>query len=297
MVGSSWFADQNWDRLRKHAVAYLQIDQPACVGTSIWQTHSNAELKSFHEGIEAEMLQNRPYRWHRAMKNGDSSFFGLGIPMMHAEGGFTEEELKATALATLGWWHHSLECTMDKLDWDWMSDHMRMYAAYLWELCTAPVLPFTFTSVADQFISRLSELAPAGQNVGLDSAVETAQRFRAAAEKLDKTTEIWRERYRTNGTKDEAPAQLLNEAMKRLSRLLVPMQSTSKGTYGHDSYGYTPQASMIPSLFDVPRLADLPDDSEERWMLETHLVRQRNRVADALNDATSTILHALDRLQ
>lgn len=297
MVGSSWFADQNWDRLRKHAVAYLQIDQPACVGTTIWQAHSNAELKTFHEGIEAEMLQNRPNRWHRVMKNGDSSFFGLGIPMMHAEGGFTEEELKASALATLGWWHHSLECTIDKLDWDWMSDHMRMYAAYLWELCTAPVLPFTFTSVADQFIARLGELAPAGQTVGLDSAVETAQRFRAAAEKLDKTTEIWRERYRTNGTKDEAPAQLLNEAMKRLSRLLVPMQSTSKGTYGHDSYGYTPQASMIPSLFDVPRLADLPDDSEERWMLETHLVRQRNRVADALNDATSTIHHALDRLQ
>ncbi len=85
--------------------------------------------------------------------------------------------------------------------------------------------------------------------------------------------------------------------MKRLSRLLVPMQSTAKGTYGHDSYGYTPQTSMIPSLFDVPQLADLPDQSEERWMLETHLVRQRNRVADALNDATSTIHHALDRLQ
>lgn len=297
MVGSSWFADQNWDRLRQHAVAYLQIDQPACVGTSIWQAHSNAELKSFHEGVEAGLLQNRPNQWHRAMKNGDSSFFGLGIPMMHAEGGYTEEELKATALATLGWWHHSLECTIDKLDWDWMSDHMRIYAAYLWELCTAPVLPFTFTNVADQFISRLSELAPAGENVGLVSALETAQRFRLAAEQLDKTTADWRERYRTNSTKDEAPAHLLNESMKRLSRLLVPMQSTAKGTYGHDPYGYTPQTSMIPSLFDVPRLTDLPAASEERWMLETHLVRQRNRVADALNDATSTILQTLDRLR
>ena len=29
MIGSSWFVDRNSDRLRKHAVAYLQIDQPS----------------------------------------------------------------------------------------------------------------------------------------------------------------------------------------------------------------------------------------------------------------------------
>jgi hypothetical protein len=42
MIGSSWFADRNWDRLRRHAVAYLQIDQPACGGTTRWGTSSNA---------------------------------------------------------------------------------------------------------------------------------------------------------------------------------------------------------------------------------------------------------------
>ena len=45
--------------------------------------------------------------------------------------------------------------------------------------------------------------------------------------------------------------------MKRLSRTLVPLASTAKGTYGHDPYGYTPQGTMIPSLFDVPRYAKL----------------------------------------
>ena len=297
MIGSSWFADRNWDRLRKHAVAYMQIDQPACIGTSIWQVHSNAELKTFHETVEGELLNNRPNRWHRVMKNGDASFFGLGIPMMHAEGGYTQEELKATALASLGWWHHSLQCTIDKLDWDWMSDHMKMYAAYLWELCTAPILPFYFTSVADQFIGRLEELAPAGQSVGLASALETARAFKAAAERLDATAEDWRGRYAGNGAGEGAAADILNEGMKRISRLLVPMQSTAKGTYGHDPYGFTPQTTMIPSLFDVPRLATLPKDSEEGWMLETHLVRQRNRVTDALADATVTIEQTVDRLK
>src|SRR6266850_231177 len=41
MIGSSWFVDRNWDRLREHAVAYLQIDQPACAGTTRWSSASN----------------------------------------------------------------------------------------------------------------------------------------------------------------------------------------------------------------------------------------------------------------
>ena len=89
------------------------------------------------------------------MKNGDASFFGLGVPMLAAQGAFTEDELKKTALANLGWWHHAIENTIDKLDFAFMADHMRVYAAYLWELCTAVVLPFEFVSVADQFIERL----------------------------------------------------------------------------------------------------------------------------------------------
>ena len=52
MAGSAWYADRNWDDLRSHCVAYLQIDQPAFIGTTEWATHSNAELKTFHSEIE-----------------------------------------------------------------------------------------------------------------------------------------------------------------------------------------------------------------------------------------------------
>ena len=93
------------------------------------------------------------------MKNGDASFFGLGVPMLAAQGAYAEEELKQTALANLGWWHHSLENTIDKLDFDYMAVHLKIYASYLWELCTAVVLPFEFVSVAEQFIERLDQFA------------------------------------------------------------------------------------------------------------------------------------------
>jgi hypothetical protein len=53
---------------------------------------------------------------------------------------------------------------------------------------------------------------------------------------------------------------------------------------------------MIPSLFDAPRLATLPE-GEERWMLETQLVRARNHVADALDDCRRLIDDTLSHLR
>jgi len=283
MVGSSWFADRNWDRLRQHAVAYLQIDQPSCLGTTRWGSTSNAELRGFHQAIEKRLLNGKPQSWRRAVKTGDSSFFGLGIPMLTGNGAYTDAELKATANATLGWWHHSVENTIDKMDWGFMADHIRIYAAYLWELCTAVVLPFEFATVADQFIERLEALSKLGDPIDLEGVIAEARAFRAAAVKLDDTANIWRARYASQETNDETAADILNGCFKRLSRVLVPLASTAKGAYGHDPYGYTPQGSMIPSLFDLGALAKLPD-GEARWMLETALVRDRNRVADGLTD-------------
>lgn len=295
MAGSAWFCDRNWDRLRAHCVAYLQIDQPAFVGTTEWSTSSNAELKAFHTAIERRLLGAKPIRWKRAAKNGDASFFGIGIPMFHGEGAFTEAELRATALANLGWWHHSLENRLDKMDWTLMREHIRVYAAYVWELCTAPVLPFRFVPVAEQVIARLEELAPAGAAIGLDGALAAARRFAAAAARLDARAAAEAEAFAAGRGSEEA-ARVLNGAMKRLSRILVPLQSTAIGTYGHDPYGYTPQTTMIPCLYDVPTLAALPD-GEARWMLETKLVRARNRVADALADSSAVVADALALLR
>jgi hypothetical protein len=297
MVGSSWFADRNWDRVRKHGVAYMMIDQPAMLGTTRWSAHSTLELRRFHEGVEARMLGgNRVREWHRAPKIGDSSFFGLGVPTFWAEGGFTPEELQASANATCGWWHHSLESTFDKIDWEWMADHIRIYAAYLWELCTAPVLPFEFVGVALQFKGRIGELAAVGSAVGVDTLMAHADAFETAARQLDSEAKRWNGIYRTSAARDAAPAELLNTCIKRLSRVLLPIASTVKGTYGHDTFSYTPQSTVIPCLFDVARLAGTPG-GPERWQLETQLVRDRNRVSDALVDARLLIETTLSMLR
>ncbi len=295
MISSSWYVDRNWDWLRERAVAYLQIDQPACTGTTIWHTQAPMEMKRFHQAVEAKHLADIPYGWHRIRKTGDSSFFGIGVPMLYAHTGFTADELATSANAMLGWWHHSVENTIDKLDWDLMAVHLRVYAGYLWELCTARILPFEFASVADQFAERIKELYGAGRSIGLERTMSAGASFKNAALSLDGASEAWAKRYRDGDLKDAEPAEMLNACIKRLSRLLIPIAMTAKGTYGQDPYSYTPQISMIPPLFDVPRLEGLAD-GEDRWLLEGHLVRERNRVTDALVDARFLIEGTLARL-
>ena len=286
MAGSTWYVDRNWDRLRRHALAYLLIDQPACAGTTRWITTSNLEMRRFHQEIERRYL-DVPIDWKPQKKGGDASFFGLGIPMLYGMGSFTEAELHATADANLGWWHHSAECTIDKVDFHWMQSHLRVYAAWLWELCTAPILPFDFTAVAEQFADRLGALSakPGVQALDLATVAEAAREFQERAKHLDERVRAWRGRFRADDRDSERAAQGLNRGLKRLSNLLIPIQSTVKGVYGHDPYGYTPQLSAIPCLFDTERLSEPGLPEEERLMLETHLRRQRNRVADAVAEA------------
>jgi hypothetical protein len=150
-------------------------------------------------------------------------------------------------------------------------------------------------SVADALIERLDELKAGADGIGLAGAVDGARAFKAAAERLEAAAQTWRQRYAAGATGEETAADRLNSCMKRLSRVLVPLASTSKGSYGHDPYGYTPQGSMIPTLYDVPRYAKL-GDGEERWMLETQLVRDRNRLADALVDCRRLIEGTLREL-
>ena len=67
-------------------------------------------------GFDDERLDQLRSWLDKAPKTGDSSIFGAGIPTFWAVGGFTPEELQATANAACGWWHHSLEATFDKID-------------------------------------------------------------------------------------------------------------------------------------------------------------------------------------
>ena len=150
--------------------------------------------------------------------------------------------------------------------------------------------------MAGQFKARITEFTAAGSSVGVGSLSEHATALEAAARRLDEAAKRWDGRCRADATLDGDPTDLLNTCIKRLSRVLLPIASTFKGTYGHDRFSFTHQSTVIPCLFDVPKLARMASSNPERWQLETQLVRERNRVSDALVDARLLVEDSLARL-
>ncbi len=293
MVSSTRFADTNWDRLRQSCVAYLQIDQPAMTGTSTWHLHTTDDLQSLAVQATQETTPDIPAHWSRMRRTGDTSFFGVGLPNISGIMSFTDEEIQRTALASLGWWHHSLENTLDKLDKDLLSIHLRLYATWMWELMTAQVLPCAYRPLANRFADRLDQLARLNvPDIDLANAVEASQALVAAVERLDATVR----EARVDGTDDDSAAAL-NQTMMRLARILIPESSTVSGPYGQDRYGHVWQAQMIPSLTGLSLLPELDPESEEYMTLWTSAIRARNRVTDSLAEATAAVWAGLSDLR
>jgi hypothetical protein len=294
MVGSARFADTSWDRLRRGCVGYLQIDQPAMTGTSTWHLHSTDDAQVWATRAAREVLGDMPIHWRRQQKTGDSSFFGVGLTCIAGEMSFTDEEIRATALASLGWWHHSLHNTLDKVDRERLALHLRVYARWVWELLTAPVLPYEYAPVARRFVDRLAELASLDiPGIDLAGVEERARELERLALRFDAEASQWRGR---DGSDAERAAEVLNRAMLALSRALVPIASTVTGTYGQDRYGHAWQTQMIPSLAPYPRLAGYPRDSEAFQTWWVAMARARNRVADTLEHASEIARVAVDRV-
>jgi peptidase M28-like protein len=297
MISSSRFADLNWDRLRQSCVAYLQIDQPAIVGSSVWNLHSTDDMQAYATRAAREMLGDMPIRWHRQQKNGDSSFFGVGLACVAGEMSYTDAEIQRTALATLGWWHHSIENTIDKLDKERLALHLRVYANWMWGLLTNPILPYEYRPIANRFVERLNEYAR-HDIPGIDMAgtVERAREFAELAEQLDEQSDAWRRRLQDGAGDGQHAAEVLNQAQLRLSRILVPIASTAAGSYGQDRYGHAWQTQMIPSLAPYATVAGHDRDSEEFQTWWVAMIRARNRVADALEQASDELRDSLAEL-
>lgn len=295
MISSTWFADRHWDRLRRSGVAYLQIDQPAIAGASTWHLASTEDTQAWATRAAREMLGDMPLHWRRQRKNGDSSFFGVGLPAVAGLMSFTDEQIRATGLANLGWFHHSVHNTLDKVDRDLLLPHLRVYARWMWDLLTAPILPYTYEPLARRFVERLSACAALDlPEIDMTAAVERARELHLLAARLDTVADTWRTKP-TDPDADRAAA-ILNDALLALAHTLIPAAATTVGPYGQDRYGHSWQPEMVPSLAPFAHLAAAPRDSEAFQTWWGDQIRARNRVADTLERASAIAHTALRRL-
>ncbi|MEU4804025.1 M28 family peptidase [Actinosynnema sp. NPDC023587] len=282
--GSAWYADHHWEELEARAVVHVNIDSTGGNGnTVVADATSAAELGELaQEALSAQAGQDwAGRRMHRA---GDQSFWGIGVPAIFAN--LSEQPIDPALLNAqaavfgggprkgngTGWWWHTPEDTLDKIDPELLARDTRIYLHAVWRLLTDPALPLDFTPACDALVARLRELqtASAGR-LDLSSAVERGVRARDLAHAL------WTAR-------DSADPDWFNSTSQRLSRLLVPLDYTRGDRFRHDPALFV---GGLPGLADAPRLAGLDPAGAEFRFLHSRLLRERNRVAVGLRDVVT----------
>ncbi len=287
MISSSRFADVEWDRLRERCVGYLQIDQPAMAGTTDWHLSSTDDAREFIEDVTHEVAPGMPAHWGRSRRTGDSSFFGVGLTNLAGITSFTDEQIQRTALASLGWWHHSIHNTMDKLDKERLNLHLRLYARWVWELLTAPVLPYRYGPMTQAFSNSLATLARSDvPDIDMTRLVEQANELHRLAHCFDSDADTARSK---GDAVNDAEAEQINVTMLGLARLLVPLVSTVTGSYSQDRYGHAWQSGEVPALTPLAMLPALNPASEQYQTHWVAAVRARNRIADTLDLAVNAL--------
>jgi hypothetical protein len=271
--GSTWYADEHFDLLRAHSLGYLNIDSPGVRETELWDCRYNmGEIEHITGAVVRELSGQEP-NIRRPLRAGDQSFIAIGMPSLGAFRMLPVDhpDRKAVGGCGGGWWWHSPEDTIDKADAAILAKDVQVYLTIALRMVTPEAIPYNFVPSAQDFIDHLTAYQEtAGDHLDLRPLIAAAERYKAAAERLAASRPTDVARY--------------NEGLKRLTRIVNPALFTIDGPYEMDP---ALQLPVLPGLRQVAELAKLQPRTNEYGFLRTKLVRQRNRVHDALLQATA----------
>lgn len=300
-AGSTWFADRFWFDLRDHCVAHVNVDSTGAIGaTNLTGSNTMADTYPLaREIIGRQTDQSLEYK--RFGRSGDQSFWGVGLSsfyMSMSEQGEADDMTADQAFLLggttargggLGWWWHSTEDTLDKIDPDHLVRDTKVYVETVGRLTTDEVLPLDVGAAIDEMTRALGTIMPLWDRLprggdaddpGFDGLVADLADARAAADAVSDAVAAGLSADRANR---------INAAILTATKALVPANYTMSGEFGHDlALGTAP----LPSLYPSRPLIEMSTD--ELWGSSHALRRSINRVRHAARTAAGALRAAIE---
>jgi hypothetical protein len=289
--GSAWYADNFWHDINEHCVLNLNAD---CLGaknaTVLTEAFVMAEVQELASGI-VEQVTGQKLSGVRPKRAGDQSFWGHGVPSLFMT--LSEQPPEESAAARgwaqlmggpartggLGWFWHTPEDTLDKLDPDFLLRDAQIYALAARRLLEEPVLPLDYRAVVAEAVRILHGYRrEARERFDLTPALELLERLDTRLASLSR-------RLRGKGVPGEA-FDLVNGCLMTMGRELIPLLYCRADRFEHDP---TLPVPPFPTLEPMRRLGALPVKSDEAHQLHVGLVRARNKVCYHLHQAVAMV--------
>ena len=279
-AGSTWYCDQFYENLKKHCVAYINMDICGCKNTGkIIARTTLMEGMDFTADIIEDMTGIRPNKYVTMVKGADQSFWGINVPiaiMAKNEPLPGNETLygKFTNPGGGPWWH-SVEDTIDKLDTDAVLRDYTFNTRVIASVLNAETLPVDIPGFLDEMKKQLKEISDSSDHNDfcLDPVFDKITSLKPLAVKF--------------GQKNRTmPKDLSDELIKETAGKLVRV------TYSMvDEYHFEPALSSAfagsKSTFTGLRIGmnrNRENTKPQSYLFaQTEFIRQRNRLKDVLS--------------
>ena len=285
-AGSTWFADRFAIDLYEHCIAQVNCDSPGCR----WATeYVDVSLMDETEAYCASIIRDvagKTLHGERPHQAGDYSFNNIGISsffmLLSTMPHELREKLGYYAVggcgANIEW--HTEEDLMHIADREVLMTDMKIYCAAIMGVANATIAPFDFSATLDDFEQTIGAYQRAmGSGFDFAPALAAVRELRAAlGDFAEFTGDLARQEV------GDPAVRRANWAIRRLARLLVPVNFTRGPGFFHDPAETTP---ALPDLSAALQAATLP--AESLGFLRTQLTRGQNRLVAALRDARRVV--------
>jgi peptidase M28-like protein len=291
-AGSTWFADHFADEIDEHCIAQLNIDSPGCTDATaydevMWMAEADRLCRSsIRDALGLGSQRVRPLR------AGDYSFNQIGPTGLYMLlSNIPADERKRRGYYAVGgcggniaW--HTPDDLMPVADLDILRRDLAVYLTTITRILNAPLHPFDYAAASDEIRGVVSQYHEAARGeidftgilVELDALGEELRAWREEAEARLKHRDV-----------DAAERRRLNGALRRVARLLVPLNYARGERFDHDpalKFGPVPRLEAATALPSAP--------PELKPFIRTGLVREANKVRAILRAARREIKSSIE---
>ncbi|PIH60728.1 M28 family metallopeptidase [Paenibacillus sp. LK1] len=274
-AGSALYSDLHWEDLHENGVLHINIDSVGAKGASqLGAANTMAETRTLCANA-IRTVTDEPFRGSPFGRSGDQSFWGAGLPSAFMGLSYQPE-------GWFGWWWHTTEDTLDKIDGDYLARDCKVYAAAVHNAASSPIIPLD----QRQAIRTLSERV--GYYTELIGDKLDLSRLISRIQQLQNATDHFYDRIGSTSLPNASVTEA-NRTILSLSRWLVPINYVRGSRYDHDAAG---SHSLVPALSDIELLATAEVGSEAFFRLQTSLIRQVNRIGYEIKQAVRLVVEA-----
>lgn len=286
--GSTWFADEFGLDLEKNCIASVNCDSPGCRwATSYDHMMWMSEVDEFCSDVVKEAVSS-PSKGGRPLRAGDYSFNNIGITSFFMLSSTIPEEVLAEkgyypvggCGGNIEW--HTEEDWMHVADMDILLKDIKIYLTGVLRAANAPIHPFNFVHTTNEFEQTILDYQEAaGSHFNFAPALEEVSKLRSA---LQSFYQKLKELEAVEVTQQEV--KKANAILEKLSRILIPINYTTKGKFWHDSALNVPP---LPDIAPALNFKELTIGSHDFNVLKNHLRRGQNRIVWAMQQARELV--------